>query len=246
MRAFGKMALMQTKLYLREPMGVFFTLLFGPALLVMMGLIFGSKPMPELNGLSHMDISVPSYIGLVVGITALTTLPIGAASRRETGVLRRFAATPLRPLAYFLADILAPIIITVAGTGVLILVGLIGYQVRFDGQWLNVAAGIFLSTTAFFALGYAIGGIVPNARTAIVAGNVLIIPMNILSGALIPLEIMPGVQKISRFIPLTYVVSLLKGLWFGVNWSELLPEVAVLVGLLILATLIIALTFRWE
>jgi ABC-type multidrug transport system permease subunit len=60
------------------------------------------------------------------------------------------------------------------------------------------------------------------------------------------MSILPGVQKISRFIPLTYVVSLLKGLWFGVNWSELLLEVAVLVGLLILATLIIALTFRWE
>ena len=59
MRAFMKLAVVQTKLYLREPVGVFFTLLFGPLMLIMMGFIFGNEPQALYNGLSQMDVSVP-------------------------------------------------------------------------------------------------------------------------------------------------------------------------------------------
>ena len=247
MRAFGKLAIMQTKLYLREPMSLFFTLLFGPMLLVIMGLIFGDTPQSVLNGLSQMDISVPAYIALIVGITGLTSVPIGAVTRRETGVLRRFSATPLKPLTYFLADILAPFLVTLMGVLVLILMGFGIYHIHFAGNWFSVAGAVCLSTLAFFALGYAIAGLVPNTRTAIVLGNVLIIPMNILSGALIPLEVMPQtVNQIARFIPLTYVVTLLRGLWFGSPWGNHLLEVAVLGGMLIISMLIVAFTFKWE
>ena len=247
MHTFGKLAVVQTKLYLREPMSVFFTLLFGPMLLVMMGFIFGNAPQPLLHGLSQMDVSVPSYIALILGITALTSIPIAAASRRETGVLRRFSATPLRPLTYFLADILAPFLVALVGVVFLILLGFSIYHVRFDGQWLSVAGGVCLSAASLFALGYAIAGIVPNFRTAIVVGNVIMIPMNLLSGALIPLEVMPtAVRNIARFIPLTYVVTLLRGLWFGETWGHHLLEVTVLGTMLVVGMVIVALTFKWE
>ncbi len=247
MNAFGKLSIIQTKLYVREPMAIFFTLLLGPLLLVLMSFIFGNTPRPELNGLSQMDISVPAYIALIIGITALTTVPVPAATRRDMGVLRRFSATPLRPLAYFLADILAPLVVALAGVLLLIVIGLSFYHVRFAGNWLSLAAGIGLSMASFFSLGYAIACIVPNVRTAIVFGNAVVIPMNLLSGALIPLEVLPeGVKNIARFIPLTHIVTLIRGLWFGEAWGGHLLEVVVLVGILILGMVVVALTFKWE
>jgi ABC-2 type transport system permease protein len=247
MRAFAKLAVVQTKLYLREPMALFFTLLFGPMLLLLMGLIFSGTPQLQLNGLSQMDISVPSYIALMIGITALTSLPIGAATRRESGVLRRFAATPLKPLVYFLADILAPLVVILLGIVLLVLMGFFIYHVRFSGQWLNVCLAVVLSVLSFFALGYAIAGLAPNTRTAVIVGNVLIIPMTILSGAMVPLEVMPPtVNSIARFIPLTHAVSLIRGLWFGGTWGEHLLETAVLGGLLVLGMAVVAYTFKWE
>jgi ABC-2 type transport system permease protein len=247
MTAFGKLAALQTKLYLREPIAVFFTLLYGPMMLIIMGIIFGTAPRPELNGLSQMDISVPAYIALIIGITGLTAVPINAATRRETGVLRRFAATPLKPLVYFLADMLAPFVVTLLGILFLILLGLLAYHVRFHGQWLSLLAGICLSMLAFFSVGYAIAGLVPSARVAIILGNVLIIPMSVFSGAFMPLEIMPEtVKNISRLMPLTYVVNLLRGLWLGASWGDLLLEIAVLVGMLVVGMIVVALTFKWE
>jgi len=247
MRAFLKLASVQTKLYLREPMSVFFTLAFGPILLVIMGLIFGSLPRPELNGLSQMDLSVPSYIGLIIGITGLTAVPIGAATRRDAGVLRRFSATPLRPLTYFLADILAPFLVTLLGVLILIAMGLFIYHVQFRGNWLSLFGGVCLGTLAFFALGYAIAGLVRNARTAIILGNVIVIPMTTFSGAMVPLEVMPpSVLKIANFMPLKHVVTLMRGLWAGDAWSAHLLEAGILAGIFVVGVVVVALTFKWE
>ncbi len=247
MRAFMKLSSVQTKLYLREPMSVFFTLAFGPIMLVMMGVIFGSLPRTELNGLSQMDLSVPGYIGMIVGITGLTAVPIGAAQRRESGALRRFSATPLRPLTYFLSDILAPFLVTLLGALILALMGLLIYKVQFRGSWLRLFGAVCLSALAFFALGYALAGLVRSARATIVLANVLIIPLVTFSGAMVPLEVMPAsVAKIANFLPLKHVVALMRGLWIGEAWGAHLLEVGVLVGILVVGTAVIALTFKWE
>jgi ABC-2 type transport system permease protein len=247
MRAFGKLALVQTKLYLREPMSVFFTLCFGPIMLVIMGFIFGSLPRTELGGMSQMEMSTTAYIGLILGLTGLTSVPIVTATRREMGVLRRLAATPLRPLVYFLTDILAPFAVTLLGILILILMGIFIYGVHFEGNWFSLFGAVCLSALSFFALGYAIAGLVRSARTAIVLGNVIIIPMVIFSGAMVPLDVMPqAVVNFSRFIPLKHVVTLVRGLWFGDLWGAHLLEVAVLAGMLAVSMLVVALTFKWE
>lgn len=55
-----------------------------------------------------------------------------------------------------------------------------------------------------------------------------------------------AVQKISAYLPLTYVVNLLRGLWVGEPWSKHLLDAGVLVGMLILGIIISLKTFRWE
>ena len=71
--------------------------------------------------------------------------------------------------------------------------------------------------------------------------------MVFISGATWPLEFLPqAVQNVARFIPLTYVVALLKGLWFGESWGEHLTDVAVLGATLAVGVIVAARTFRWE
>jgi ABC-2 type transport system permease protein len=76
---------------------------------------------------------------------------------------------------------------------------------------------------------------------------VIFYPMLFLSGAGMPLELLPdGVRKFSNFLPLTHVVTLLRGLWTGDAWNQHITEVIVLVSLLVVGVLISAKTFRWE
>jgi ABC-2 type transport system permease protein len=68
-----------------------------------------------------------------------------------------------------------------------------------------------------------------------------------LSGSAIPLEVLPqSVRNISRFLPLTHVVTLMRGLWAGEGWAEHLTEVAVLGGVLVVGIILSARFFRWE
>jgi len=194
-----------------------------------------------------MDVTVPSYIGLIVVTVGLIGLPIGAAAARESGVLRRFRATPLHPLAYILSDIASYLLMTVIGVLLLVITGKVVFHIRFEGNVLSVLAGFLLGTTAFFALGYLIAGLAPTARIAQTVGMVLAFPMMFLSGASMPLEVLPGkIRAVSQYIPLTHVVTLMKGLWFGDSWGQHLTEVAVLVGCLVVGGAIAARTFRWE
>ena len=60
-------------------------------------------------------------------------------------------------------------------------------------------------------------------------------------------EVMPpGVQRAARFLPLTHVVTLVKGLWFGETWTRHLTEVAILSSIMILSARVAASVFRWE
>lgn len=247
MRALWKLTLVQAKLYLREPMGAFFTLLFAPLMLILFGFLRGNAPDPELGGRGMVDVAVPAYIGLIIATVGLMSVPIHTAARREVGALRRFRATPLRPLTYIVGDVLVYFVMTLLGILILFLVGKIMYDVRFEGNMLYVLVGFCLGASAFFALGYILAGLSPTARVAQMMGTVLFYPMIFLSGATWPLEFLPqAVRNVARFIPLTYVVALLKGLWFGGGWGEHLTNVAILVGMLVVGAAVAAWTFRWE
>jgi len=247
MRALWKLTLVQAKLYLREPVAAFFTIFYAPMMLVLFGTIYGNEPSPTFGGRGTMDISVPAYIGLIIVTVGLMSIPIGVATRREAGVLRRFRATPLHPALYLAADVLVYFVMTLLGVTLLILIGKVAYNVRFEGNILSVIAGFTLGTLSFFALGYLLAGLAPTARIAQTVGMVAAFPMMFLSGATIPLEVLPEtVRSAARFIPLTHVVTLVKGLWFGEGWDQHLTEVMVLAGLLLVGGAVSARTFRWE
>nr|HID12199.1 ABC transporter permease [Anaerolineae bacterium] len=247
MRALWKLTFTQAKLYLREPLGAFFTLFFAPLMLILFGFIWGNDPDPYFGGRGTIDVSVPAYMGLIIATVGLMSVPIATSAQRESGVLRRYRATPLRPATYLVADVLVYFVMTILGILLLILVGKIGYDVRFEGSLISVMAGLCLGASAFFGLGYVLAGLAPTARVAQVVGMVVFYPMIFLSGATIPLEVMPEtVRNVARFIPLTHVVTLLKGLWFGEPWGEHLTEVTVLVGMLVAGVVVAARTFRWE
>jgi ABC-2 type transport system permease protein len=247
MRGLWKLILVELKLYLREPAATFFTIVFAPMLLLLFGTIYGNKPNPFFGGRGMVDVSVPSYIALIIISVGFMGIPVATAANREAGVLRRFRMTPLRPEAYIISNIASYYVMTAIGVAALVVVGKAVYGMKFEGNILSVWAGFTLGSLAFFALGYLIAGVASTARIAQAVGMIAAFPMMFLSGSAIPLEVLPqSVRNISRFLPLTHVVTLMRGLWAGEGWAEHLTEVAVLGGVLIVGIILSARFFRWE
>lgn len=243
----SKLVYVNLKLYLREPITAFFTLGFPVMLVLIFGAIYGNKPTPLFAGYGSMDISMPGYTALILGSVGLLTVAINTSSYREAGILRRFRATPLPPVIYILADVATNLIMTLLGMVGLVLVGWLLYRVRFEGNVISVVLAVILGGLAMFAVGYLIASLAPSARTAQVIGMVIFYPMMFLSGAGLPLEILPAtIRRVSDFLPLTYVVRLLRGMWFGETWRAHWVEVAVLSVILVVCTTLAARLFRWE
>jgi len=247
MKSFLKMTWMEAKLFLREPMSAFFTLVFPLIYLFMYGMISGNEPTPMYGGRGTIDAAIPSLTAVIIGITGLMSTTMTMATYREKGILRRLGTTPVSPLIVLAAQVVVVFAMTTLGMLLLIAAGKLVYQVRFEGNFFSVLGGFVLSSLSFFGIGFILAGTLPTVRTAWVVAMVLLYPMMFLSGAFFSLKLLPAaIQKVSAFMPLTYVVNLLNGLWVGEPWSSHLLDVGVLAGMLLLGILITAKVFRWE
>jgi len=68
-----------------------------------------------------------------------------------------------------------------------------------------------------------------------------------LSRLFIPIGLLPPVLRtVARLLPLTYAVSLLRGIWKGEAWSAHAGDVAALALIMAAFTALSAKVFRWE
>ncbi len=96
-------------------------------------------------------------------------------------------------------------------------------------------------------MGFLIASIVPTARFAQPIGALLMYPMLGLSGLFVPIaSLPPAIRGIARFLPLTYAVSLLRGIWRGDGWINHAGDVAALAIVLLVCTALASKVFRWE
>jgi len=247
MRGVWKFTLLEAKLLLREPIVVFFSLIFPLMSLFLFGTIYGNEPKSIFQGRGTIDISVPAFSVLTIATVGIGTIPSRISTYRERGILRRLCATPVRPFVILGAQVVVHFAMTLLELILLLIAGHLVYQVRFDGNPVNVFLGFTLAAHSFFALGFVIASLARTAREAQIISTVAFYPMIFLSGATIPIEILPeGLRRYVGFLPLTHAVTLLRGLWFGETLRAHTKEVAILVGMLILSVIVSTKTFRWE
>ena len=154
MKSLLRLTAVELKLYLREPMAVFFTLAYAPMILLLFGFIYGNEPSPFFGNRGFVDIAIPSYIGLIIVSVGLMSVPIATAEDREKGVLRRFYSTPASPAVYLFSNIFVYYLMTLAGVILLFIAGKLLFNTRFDGNIFSVLAGFTICTLSFFSFGY--------------------------------------------------------------------------------------------
>jgi ABC-2 type transport system permease protein len=97
------------------------------------------------------------------------------------------------------------------------------------------------------SLGFLIASVVPTARFAQPIGTLILYPMVGLSGLFVPIDALPPALRIpARALPLTYTVSLLRGIWRGEGWLAHAGDVGALALIFLICTAISARVFRWE
>ena len=247
MKGFLTLARTEMKLFLREPMAAFFTLIFPLMLLILFGSIYGNEPTAFFGGQGSVDVSVPGDIALIIGTAGIMSLTITLSSYRERGILKRFSATPISPFTILGAHLVVLVLMIFLGIFFLVLFARIFFNLQFQGSVVSVLAAVMLSSAGIFSFGFLLAGVINNARTAQITAMAIFYPMIFLTGAGMPSEIFPeSIKRIAQFLPLTHAVTLLRGLWIGKPWSMFLFEILYLVIMCAVCTFIASKVFKWE
>jgi ABC-2 type transport system permease protein len=236
----------EVRLFRREPGAVFWILLFPTLLLLILGAIPSFREhQDDLGGLRTVDAYVPVSVllGMIVG--SLQAMPQALTGYRERGILRRMAATPVRPGALLSAQMTVFGAASVVSALLVLVVGRLTFDVRLPKQAFGYLLALVLAVLAALALGSVVSALSRTTKIAGAIGSAVFFPAMFCAGVWLPVQAMPHLLgKIVGYTPFGAAAQALNqaaaGHWPG--WGHL----GVLAVWVLLLTGAAVRWFRWE
>jgi len=248
LRGLWELTWLEIKIFVREPLGLFGTLGLPVLVFVFMGRMFGGTSRPPSERVATLvGIQLPVLAVMMICLSAVLSLVTIIAIYRESGILKRLRATPLRPHTILTAHVLVKLLTSLVTMALLFLAGKRYYPGGIDVPLASAVLALLISTLVILSLGFVIASVVPTARFAQPIGTLILYPMIVVCGLFTPIDTLPAsLRVVARIVPLTYVSSLLQGIWRGDAWSAHATDLGALLVTFVVCTAISARVFRWE
>lgn len=250
-RQFLKLTALEFKVFLREPVAVFFNLFFPLMFLFLTMHVFYPK---EAVNEGIINYYIPSFIIIIMTGVAFFNVPIYIVKYRNNKFLKRLRVAPISPLTILFSLGTANLMMLIFGLLLLVLIGLLFYGAEFSGNIFLLILGVLLSFASLGSIGLMIASFCGGMRTVNVISQVLYYPMLFLSGV-IPIDI-GWVKIVAKGVPITYGVDLVQRLWneeyfrtlegYSFQTSGILVDVLVLTFVLVVSMGIALKTWKWE
>src|ERR1700741_2242469 len=248
LRGLWKLTWLEIKIFLREPLGAFGSILFPVLVFVVVSRFAGGRLTPgSLSTAGFLRVGLPVFVSVLIALSGVLSLVTVISIYREGGILKRLRATPLRPQTILTAHVIVKLILTAATLALMVLAGKRYYPVGVHVPLFSFTIALLISTWSILSIGFLIASIVSTARFAQPIGAIILYPMIAVSGLFVPVESLPpALQAVARVVPLTYAVSLLEGIWNREEWSAHMIDVAAVVLVFVVCTVLSTKVFRWE
>jgi imidazolonepropionase-like amidohydrolase/ABC-type multidrug transport system permease subunit len=243
MRAYLAYLRATMRLTLRDRLVLFFNYLFP--------LIFfiGFGEMMDAGKGRGAAVQVLSMV-LVIGIlgTGFFGAGIRATLEREAGILRRFKVAPITPAPSLISSIVTGWAVFMPAAAAFVAIGMARYGMPLPENPISLLVVLTLGIAAFRSLGLIIASVVNSMQESQVLIQLLYLPMLMLSGATIPLTMLPEwLQVAAQFLPATHLylgmqAVLVRGESALGNWQAL----GALAATSAIALFISMKLFRWE
>src|SRR5215510_14851323 len=172
MNGLWKLTWIEIKVFMREPLGAFGTIVVPVLVFVVLGRIAGGAIAVRAITVGNLvRVALPVFASILITISAVLSLVTIITIYREGGILKRLRATPLRPTTILTAHVVVKLLLT---------------------------AVPLLSTWSILSIGFVIASVVPTARFAQPIGAAVMYAMVGFSGLFVPIEAMPPAMRIDR------------------------------------------------
>jgi len=236
-----RLAWLESKLLIREPVTLVFTLVFPVINVLVMGGMFAEAEEGYYRDAVPIDYYTGAYVGLVIAALGIIALPTHIATYRERGISRRFDASSISKSTILTAHTIVLLGLAAVGAILVVLIGVGVWDAGMPHSWDGVLVAFVLGALAFSMIGALLGQALPSSRATLGLGIILWFVMLILGGAGPPPEVLPeAMNAVGSFTPLDHVVLLIQDPWlgFGWSWAETLVVLGFAVGSLGLVALV--------
>ena len=237
----------ELKLSIRDMNMVIFAVIMPLVILIVLGIIYGTKPAFEGAPYSFLEQSFGAACAVSMCAGGLMGLPLAVSDCRERKVLKRFRVTPVSPaliLGVELAMYMVYCLVSLVSLGA---VAALFWQTKLHGSLPAFLGSWLLTMVSTLSIGMMVGGIAKNSKQAGVIASLLYFPMLIFSGTTLPLEVMPqSMQKIVSLFPLTQGITLMKNTFLGLSQQSVLLPVTIMAAVTVVCVAISIRFFRWE
>jgi ABC-2 type transport system permease protein len=225
----------QFRLSLRNPAWVIIGLtqpilylaFFGPLLTAV-----ASRGVPGFPPGNSYSFFVPGLL-IQLGLFGAAFVGFNIIADCRSGVIERLRVTPVSRLAILSGRVLRDVVALLIQGIVLVLAGVaFGMRAPLGGVLVGLAfvAAVAVSLSA---VSYTVGLLTKSEDVLAPAINMVVVPLMLLSGIMLPLTMGPGwLQGIARVTPFRYIVDAMRGAFAGHYLSAIMLEgLAVAVGL---------------
>ena len=243
MRTLWLMYKTDTKLSIREFSGVLFGVLVPIGLIFLLGIIYGDGEYAA----SQIGIAFGAVSTLGIASAGLMGLPITLSDYRQRKILKRYKVTPISPMTLLMSSVLLCFSLSIVSMALIYVISATMFGFVMQGSWVIFVGVYLLVMVSIHSIGMIITSLAPNAQMAGVIASAIYFPMIFLSGATIPLEIMPGaMQTLSNFLPLTHGINLLQAVSLEQQLTDSMFSFLVMAIIAIIGIIVSIKFFKWE
>jgi ABC-2 type transport system permease protein len=181
--------------------------------------------------LESTNFIVPGLIGIVMQNITIILTAFSLVRERERGNLELLIVSPIKPSELIIGKMIPYISIGFIDFLIALFLGTQLFSIPIRGSLLLLMILGFVFVITALSIGMLISTVAKNQLQAMQITFIILLPTILLSGFMFPIEAMPPmVQNVSKLLPATYFIIILRGIILkGTSFNLLITESLVLV-----------------
>ena len=199
----------------------------------------------------RIDFILPGQLGFSIISAGVFGTAFVFFNLRQTLVLKRFFATPVRREIIVLSEGIARMLFQL--TGAIVIIGLGYFAFGFTlahgiVTFLEMLVVCALGLMIFMGFGFIVSSLAKTDAVIPVLSNIIVMPQFLLAGTFFPIDNFPvWLQPVCKVLPLTYLNDALRKISFdGAGFWDVRMDMLILLAWGLVAYILAAKAFRWE
>ncbi|GAB2851694.1 hypothetical protein GCM10027176_63220 [Actinoallomurus bryophytorum] len=203
----------------------------------------------EDKSLKAIQYITPGLLGWALAAAGMFGASTTLVTWRTKGILRRLRLSPVPIRTVFTARVAVSLGTALVQTALFIGVATLPFfGLKLDHYWWMAIPMVLCGVLAFLAIGMLIGAWAKTQETAQAVTQMVVLPMAFLGGSFFPIDQAPRwLRVVTEIFPLRHLNDgMLKVMARGAGPASVLPQMGILLGFALVATIIAIRVFRWE